>query len=88
MKLRKFFVYVDDGTENALKIAVPAKNEKYAREYCLGCGEIVAIKDVTDEYGISLLRVDEALANAGFTRIERDFIERTLLQTDISNTDQ
>lgn len=32
MKLRKYFVFIDDG-DNTMKIAVPAQNEKEARYY-------------------------------------------------------
>ena len=87
MKLRKFFVYVDDGTENPIKLAVPAKNEKYAREFAEGIGEVVAIKDVTEEYPISLHKVSEALYDSFFCKTEIDFILRTLSQTSIADKD-
>lgn len=87
MKLRKFYVYVDDGTENPIKLAVPAKNEKYAREFAEGTGEVVAIKDITEVHPISLRKVSEALYDAFFGKTEIDLILRTLSQTGIADMD-
>lgn len=75
MRLRKYMVYLDDG-ESCYKVAIPAKNEKAAREYVAGNGEVIAVKDVTDEYPISLNKVAQALRDFGDT--ERDIILRTL----------
>lgn len=56
MKLRKYFVFVDDG-DNAMKIATPAQNEKEARDFVAGNGEIIAVKDVTESFEISSTKV-------------------------------
>lgn len=83
--MRKFFVYLDDGSENVMKVAIPAKNEKDAREYVSGNGEVIAVKDVTDRYPISLEYVAKALINAGFGQTETDLITRTLQINDIAD---
>lgn len=83
--MRKFFVYLDDGSEDVMKIAIPAKGEKDAREYVRGNGEVIAVKDVTDRYPISLECVAKALINAGFGQTETDLITRTLQINDIAD---
>lgn len=82
MKLRKYFVFVDDG-DNAMKIATPAQNEKEARDFAAGNGEIIAVKDVTESFEISSTKVWEALNSVDFTDQQRDFLYRTLYRTGI-----
>lgn len=45
--MKKYMVYMDDGRD-CFKAAIPAANEKAARKYVEGNGEVVAIKDVTE----------------------------------------
>lgn len=75
--MRKYMVYFDDGN-NCFKECVPAENEKMAKQYFEGNGEVVAIKDVTDDFTTSLERVADALKYAGFGKIETDLITRCL----------
>jgi hypothetical protein len=82
--MRKYFVYLDD-SRNVYKIAVPAENEKAARKYVEGNGEIIAVKDVTDEMPINHIKVYDALKNAGFGENEADFIVRALQQINITD---
>ena len=84
-----FMVYVDGGTDHdgndiLMKIAVPAKDEQDARDYVSGNGEIIAVRDVSDEYRISASRIYDALEKANFTQHEIDFIVRTLQRTEIA----
>ena len=84
-----FMVYIDGGTDQdgndiMMKIAVPAKDEQDARDYVAGNGEIVAVRDVSDEYRISSSRVYDALEKANFTQHEIDYIVRTLQRTEIA----
>lgn len=76
---RKYFVYLclDDG-KNTYRVAIPAENEDKARDYCAGNGEVIAIKDVTEDYPIDVSKVRNALDNAGFGESEIDWICRTL----------
>ena len=46
--MKKYMVYMDDGRD-CFKAAIPAANEKAARKYVEGNGEVIAIKDVTKE---------------------------------------
>ena len=55
-------VYLDDGFD-CFKHAVAAKNEKDAIEYCSGNGDVVAVKDITQDTPISGRAVREELAN-------------------------
>ena len=85
----KFMVYLDGGTDHdgndiLMKIAVPAKDERDARDYVFGNGEIVSVQDVSDEYPIKASRIYDALETAGFNRHEIDFIVRTLTRTEIA----
>ena len=76
-KMKKYMVYMDD-TRDCFKVAVPAKDEKTARKYVEGNGEVIAVKDVTNDYPISLDKVSDALKNARFGQIEIDLITRCL----------
>lgn len=82
MILRKFFVYVDDGC-SAVRIPVPAVSEKEAKEIAQGFGEIIAVKDVTDDFLISLSHLRELLAMSHYGEIEKGFILRTLVMSGI-----
>ena len=81
--LKKFMVYIDDGTD-AFRVAIPAKDEKMAREYVAGNGEVIAVKDITEQYPISVNKVFDALKKANFSDIEIDLIQRTLTFTNIA----
>lgn len=82
--MRKFFVYMDD-ERNVFKLAIPAKNEKAAKDYVAGNGEIIKIKDVTEEWPISLDKINLALRKAEFGEIEIDFIIRCLAINNIAD---
>ena len=82
--MKKFLVYLDD-IKNVYKQAVCAESEEKAKEFVNGCGEIVAIKDVTNEWEIGLEKVEEALIQAKFGRIEIDFITQCLKNNGIAN---
>lgn len=80
---KKYFVYVDDGVR-VFRIAIIAVSEDEARALCAGNGEIIAVRDVTELYPISLNKVLEALRNAGFGAAEMNFIARALTEFDIA----
>ncbi|MBD5532846.1 MAG: hypothetical protein HDQ98_11745 [Lachnospiraceae bacterium] len=82
MKLKKYMVYLDDGRD-CFKLAIPAKDEKAARQYVAGNGEIIAVKNITSEFPISKSKVFDALKAASFGESEIDFIIRTLDFTEI-----
>ncbi len=75
--MRKFMVYMDDGRD-VYKLAIPAADEAAARKYTEGNGEVISVKDVTEDYPISLDKVVEALRLAQFGQAEIDFISRCL----------
>lgn len=75
--MKKYMVYMDDGRD-CFKVAVPATNEKEARKYVEGNGEVIAIKDITEDFPISLDKVAQALTNAQFGQVEIDLITRCL----------
>ena len=81
--MKKYMVYMDDGRE-CFKVAVPANNEKAARKYVEGNGEVISVKDVTEDFPISLDKVVQALKNAQFGQIEIDLITRCLSFNDIA----
>lgn len=81
--LRKYVVYLDDG-ELVYKLYVPAINEEAAKKYCEGNGDIVAVKDVTEEFKITSEHVFNALKNYGFGEMEMGLILRTLQITGIT----
>ena len=57
--MKKYMVYLDDG-KDCFKVAVPAVNEKAARKYVEGNGEVIAVKDITEDFPISLDKVVQA----------------------------
>lgn len=81
-KMNKYMVYVDDGY-NVMKIAVPAHNEEEAKEYVKGSGEIIAVKDASEQYPIDANYLAEVLDESGFGEIEKDLIIRALEITGI-----
>lgn len=83
MKLKKFMVYMDDGRD-AFRVAIPAENEKKAREYVMGNGEIVAVKNITEDFPIDAYKVEQALKAASFGQTEIELIIRTLTSTEIA----
>ena len=82
MTMKRFMVYLDDG-DNVYKLAIPAKDEKAAREYVQGNGEVVAVKELESRDLISAERVAQALENANFGKYEIDFITRALQEINI-----
>ena len=82
-KLRKFMVYLDDGM-NCYKVAIPEENLKMAKAFIHGNGDIISIKDITDDYPISLDKVFNALKQADFGDVEIQLITRTLQNTNIA----
>lgn len=81
--MKKYMVYFEDA-ENVYRAAIPAKNENAAKEFVKGNGEIVKVKDITNDYPISSYKVENALRMAHFGQIEIDLILRTLIMTDIA----
>ena len=81
--MRKYIAYLDDG-ESVIKVDVPANNAAGVKRYVAGNGEIVKIKDVTEEYPISSSKVKLALEQAGFGETEKWMIVRALELTGIT----
>lgn len=77
--MKKYMVYLDDG-----KDCFKATNEKAARKYVEGNGEVIAVKDITEDFPISLDKVAQTLKNAQFGQIEIDLITRCLSFNDIA----
>lgn len=83
MKLKKYMVYLDDG-QACFKVAVPAESVAKAEEYTSGNGEIIAVKDISEDYPISIEKVIDALKQADFGQTEIDLIARTLRDTGLA----
>lgn len=83
--LRKYMVYLEDG-EYLYKVAVPAEDEQVARDYVDGNGEILMVKDLTEENKLRIFskNVVEALKNYGFSTTQTDLIIRTLEITGVT----
>lgn len=82
-RMKKYMVYLDDG-ELVYKLYVPSINEEAAKTYCEGNGDVVAVKDVTEEFKIASEHVSNALKNYGFGETEMELILRTLQITGIT----
>lgn len=81
--MKKYMVYMDDGRD-CFKVAIPAVSEKEARRCVEGNGEVIAVKDATKDFPISLDKVTQALKNAQFGQIEIDLITRCLSFNEIA----
>lgn len=79
---RKYFVYLDDGRD-VFKVAIAAVSEEAAKAWCSGNGEVIAVRDVTEDYPISADKVRDALRKACFGKVEQDFIVRALTEFEI-----
>ena len=77
-------VYLE-GRTNVYSVIIPAKSKKEAIEYCRGNGEVVKIKDITNDTPISVSSICDALTNANFGQDEIDIICR-LIQNNLKNT--
>ena len=86
MTMKKYMVYLDDG-KGCYKVAVPAESEEKAREYVQGNGEVIAVKDVTNNFPLSVDKVAQVLQNAGFGKFEIDFIVRAFQEINICDVD-
>lgn len=78
-----FKVYMADydrmtGEDIAFVVTVPAVSEDAARDYVAGNGDVVAVKNVTQDYPIDIGKVVDALKVAGFGKCEQDIIQRVL----------
>lgn len=88
--MRKYLVYVDDGT-TCHRIAVPAANEIDARcatdingTRLTSLGEIVAVRDVTETFRIDAEDVLDALESAHFGKEQIEFVIKTLQKVNIA----
>lgn len=81
--MKKYIAYLDDG-ESVIKVAIPANNVAAVKRYVNGNGEIIKIKDITDECPISSEKVKLALEQSGFGETEKWLIVRALELTGIT----
>lgn len=80
--MKKYMIYMED-SKDCFKLAIPARSTKDAKACVAGNGNVISVKDVTDDYPISLDKVRDALFKSGFGQIEIDFITRALDQIGI-----
>ena len=81
--MKKYFVYMED-RDYVFKAAIPAESEKKAREYVQGNGEVITVKDVTNDFPIDADKVAQALKAYGFGEHETDFVVRALREINIA----
>lgn len=70
--IKKYIVYIDDG-KLVFKAYVLAKNEKEAKEYVKGNGEVVGIKR-DEETRIDLNKLQDDLKSCGWSKAEVQYI--------------
>ena len=76
---RAYEIIMED-RDSVYKVVVPATNEKEAAKYVEGNGDVVRVKEITDDYPISTEKVVEALKAASFGKVEIDLITRLVLE--------
>ena len=72
-KFKMYEIIIDDGT-NVYKHHGVYKSEEEAREAATGNGEVIRIKDVTDDYPLPAAKIYTTLKNANFGDIEANAI--------------
>ena len=80
-------VYLDDGSDNVIKVLIPAVSEDDALDWVEGNGEVVAVKDVTDEHLFSeqmLHEMTRALHADGYSPRTANIITRLIEQTGLA----
>ena len=82
--MKKLYKVIFEDRDNVYREYIPAESAEAAEAYIAGNGEIVAVKDVTEDFPISLDKVADALRAAGFGQIEQAAIVRMIQQ--YSNT--
>ena len=82
-QLRKYMVYMEY-EDYVYKVAVPAEDEQAARDYVDGNGDVILIKDITEEVKIYPDNIFAALKNYDFSSTQIDIIVRTLQTTGIT----
>lgn len=81
MKLNLYeFIMEEKGNDNVYKMRRPAEDEEVLKYRYGGNGEFVTIRDVTDNYPISVSKVIKALKKAEFGEEEIDVISYSLQQ--------
>ena len=73
--MKKYMVYMDDGRD-CFKVAVPANNEKAARKYVEGNGEVISVKDVTKETGSGFYNLNTVNSFHSFIKRQYEFYRR------------
>lgn len=71
--MKVFECIIDDG-QNIFKTIIPSTNRRTLLAEWNGNGEFVKIKEVTQDYPISIDKVIEALEYANFVTVERQII--------------
>lgn len=78
--MKKLYKVIFEDRDNVYREYIPADNKKAAEAYIAGNGDIVSVKDVTEDFPISLDHLSKTLSNAGYGRPEMDAIIR-IMQT-------
>lgn len=81
----KLFEAIFDSKDSVFKIARPAESESAFRSQFGGNGEIVRLKDITEETPISLSHLEKTLQKANYGRTEIELII-ALVQYNYKNT--
>jgi hypothetical protein len=78
--MKKLYKVIFEDRDNVYREYIPADNEEAAETYVAGNGDIISIKDVTEDFPISLAHLSNTLSKAGYGRPEMDAIIR-IMQT-------
>lgn len=75
--MKIYTVYLED-RENCYKTTVPAENEEAAIKYCAGNGEVIAVKDTTEENRFDTAELYNILEKAGYNKKQTQLLARVL----------
>lgn len=85
MKNYKMYEMILDDGQNIIKVVCPALSVKDLKKQYSGNGEFVRIKEVTENYPLSITNIMISLREAGYGEIEREAIAR-IIRDEYENT--
>ena len=74
--MKKLYKVIFEDRDNVYREYIPADSESAAEAYIAGNGELISVKDVTEDFPISLPHLSDVLNAAGYGRPEMDLILR------------
>lgn len=83
--MNKMFKLIMESGEHVYKHYGIYKNEKEARQYVEGNGEVIQVKEVTEDFPLDIDKLSRSLKQCGYGDIERNAIV-SFIQSNYENS--